>query len=295
MSVESESSTWWACGGGRSRLRAWGLAVLAAMAMVGRPAPSEATITFTPSGFVEDVVASDLPFATGIAFAPDGRMFITLKGGVVRVYQNGALLPTPFLDITSQVSELERPGPPRRRDPPRLPAHALRLSALHLEPAGVLEHRGRRPRLAAHPRRGRSGAGLQRGAARERPAADGGRRPRARDHARHEQHRREHRQPDRRSRHHQGVVHDRPHDGRRTDRELHGVRRGLALHRHGHVRQRRLAVRRQRRRLELHGGRSARAALAEREQPGRQDHADRSADRQRPARQPLLRRDLPDV
>ena len=104
MSVESESSAWWACGGGRSRLRAWGLAVLAAMAMVGRPASSEATITFTPSGFVEDVVASNLPFATGIAFAPDGRMFITLKGGVVRVYQNGALLPTPFLDITSQVS-----------------------------------------------------------------------------------------------------------------------------------------------------------------------------------------------
>ena len=72
--------------------------------MVGRPAASEATLTFTPSGFVEDVVASDLPFATGIAFAPDGRMFITLKGGVVRVYQNGTLLPTPFLDITSQVS-----------------------------------------------------------------------------------------------------------------------------------------------------------------------------------------------
>jgi PKD repeat protein len=39
-----------------------------------------------------------------MAFAPDGRMFITLKGGVVRVYQNGALLPTPFLDITSQVA-----------------------------------------------------------------------------------------------------------------------------------------------------------------------------------------------
>src|SRR5262249_44716515 len=32
------------------------------------------------------------------------RMLITLKGGVVRVYQNGALLPTPFLDITSQVA-----------------------------------------------------------------------------------------------------------------------------------------------------------------------------------------------
>src|SRR4029453_4180256 len=88
-----------------ARLRTWGLALLAALlAVAGRPGRSDATITFTPSGFIEEVVASGLPFATGIAFAPDGRMFIALKGGVVRVYQNGTLLPTPFIDITSQVA-----------------------------------------------------------------------------------------------------------------------------------------------------------------------------------------------
>ncbi len=66
--------------------------------------PAGTGIIFSVPGFVQETVASGLPFATGIAFAPDGRMFIALKGGVVRVYQDGALLPTPFLDITAQVA-----------------------------------------------------------------------------------------------------------------------------------------------------------------------------------------------
>src|SRR5262245_36881132 len=103
MSVKSDSR--WSVRRGRSsRFLSLTLSLLAGLAVLGKPGPSDAIITFTPSGFVEDVVASNLPFATGIAFAPDGRMLITLKGGVVRVYQNGTLLPTPFLDITSQVS-----------------------------------------------------------------------------------------------------------------------------------------------------------------------------------------------
>src|SRR5262245_56355867 len=88
---------------GRFRRLALGL-LAGVVAMTGLRSPAEAAITFVPSGFIEEVVASNLPFATGIAFAQDGRMFIALKGGVVRVYQNGTLLPTPFLDISSQVS-----------------------------------------------------------------------------------------------------------------------------------------------------------------------------------------------
>src|SRR5262249_35392385 len=88
----------------RSRFRTWALALLTGLAVVGKPAPSDAIITFTPSGFVEDVVASHLPFATGIAFVPECGRFISLKAGGVRVSQNGTLLPTPFLDITPQVS-----------------------------------------------------------------------------------------------------------------------------------------------------------------------------------------------
>src|SRR5262245_35265624 len=104
MSVESDSRGPSHRRARRSRFLVWSMAALAALTLVGNAVRSEALITFTPSGFVEDVVASNLPFATGIAFAPDGRMFITLKGGVVRVYQNGTLLPTPFIDISSQVS-----------------------------------------------------------------------------------------------------------------------------------------------------------------------------------------------
>ena len=47
-------------------------------------------------------MAGSLPCATGIAFAPDGRMFITLQGGVVRVW-DGVLLPTPFIDLSAIV------------------------------------------------------------------------------------------------------------------------------------------------------------------------------------------------
>ncbi|MCX5737742.1 MAG: hypothetical protein NTZ61_04465, partial [Proteobacteria bacterium] len=47
------------------------LAILV-VALLLVPGRSQAFITFTPSGFVEDVIASGMPFATGIAFAPDG-------------------------------------------------------------------------------------------------------------------------------------------------------------------------------------------------------------------------------
>lgn len=57
------------------------------------------------SGFTDELVAGSLPFATGIAFAPDGRLFIALKSGIVRVYKNGVLLPTPFVDLSAQVGD----------------------------------------------------------------------------------------------------------------------------------------------------------------------------------------------
>jgi hypothetical protein len=48
---------------------------------------------------------------TGLAFplyltapAGDSRLFIVEKGGTIRIVENGALLPTPFLDLSGQVS-----------------------------------------------------------------------------------------------------------------------------------------------------------------------------------------------
>jgi glucose/arabinose dehydrogenase len=59
-----------------------------------------------PPGFVSEVIAgAGLEFPTSLAFTSGNRMFITLKGGVVRVMQNGALLPTPFIDLSNEVNE----------------------------------------------------------------------------------------------------------------------------------------------------------------------------------------------
>lgn len=52
-----------------------------------------------PTGFSETLIASGLSNPTAMAFAPDGRLFICLQGGQVRVVKNGALLPTPFLSV----------------------------------------------------------------------------------------------------------------------------------------------------------------------------------------------------
>src|SRR5216684_3651883 len=53
-----------------------------------------------PAGFVETQIASGLSSPTAMDFAPDGRLFVCLQGGNLRVVKNGALLPTPFLTLT---------------------------------------------------------------------------------------------------------------------------------------------------------------------------------------------------
>lgn len=60
---------------------------------------------FTDSGFIAESVITLPPFTpVGLAFAPDGRMFIWQKEGKVRVFKNGALLPTAFIDISARVN-----------------------------------------------------------------------------------------------------------------------------------------------------------------------------------------------
>jgi glucose/arabinose dehydrogenase len=53
-----------------------------------------------PTGFVETQIASGLASPTAMDFAPDGRIFVCLQGGNLRVVKNGALLPAPFLTLT---------------------------------------------------------------------------------------------------------------------------------------------------------------------------------------------------
>lgn len=53
-----------------------------------------------PTGFEIETVTGGLYLPTALAFTSDGRMFIAQKDGTVRVYKNGALLPTPLLTLT---------------------------------------------------------------------------------------------------------------------------------------------------------------------------------------------------
>jgi glucose/arabinose dehydrogenase len=53
-----------------------------------------------PVGFTETQIAAGLSNPTAMAFAPDGRLFVCLQGGQLRVIKNGALLATPFLTVT---------------------------------------------------------------------------------------------------------------------------------------------------------------------------------------------------
>ncbi|MGI8884869.1 MAG: PQQ-dependent sugar dehydrogenase, partial [Pyrinomonadaceae bacterium] len=64
------------------------------------PIGSTAYAATVPTGFTDSTVASGLSNPTAMAFAPDGRIFVTQQGGSLRVIKNGALLATPFLTVT---------------------------------------------------------------------------------------------------------------------------------------------------------------------------------------------------
>jgi glucose/arabinose dehydrogenase len=53
-----------------------------------------------PAGFAETQIAGGLSSPTAMELAPDGRIFVCLQGGQLRVVKNGALLATPFLTLT---------------------------------------------------------------------------------------------------------------------------------------------------------------------------------------------------
>jgi glucose/arabinose dehydrogenase len=85
-------------------IRQWrpGLAGLLALAIIALSlAATTGLLAASPiAGFSETVVASGLSSPTAMAFAPDGRLFVTQQGGALRVIKNGALLATPFMTLT---------------------------------------------------------------------------------------------------------------------------------------------------------------------------------------------------
>ena len=57
--------------------------------------------------FRVDVVATGLEVPWAMAFAPDGRLFVTERPGRVRIIENGVLLPEPALTLTDVYAQVE--------------------------------------------------------------------------------------------------------------------------------------------------------------------------------------------
>ena len=75
------------------------------------PLPLAQAQTFSDPGFTSEVVTTLPQFLpVGVTWATDGRMFIWQRNGVIRIYKNGQLLPTPFLDISANVNTFDDRG-----------------------------------------------------------------------------------------------------------------------------------------------------------------------------------------
>lgn len=70
---------------------------------IGNPLADGPTIP-NGSGFTTETIAQGLNQPVAFAAAPDGRIFVVEKAGVIRVIENGQLLATPFLDINEEVN-----------------------------------------------------------------------------------------------------------------------------------------------------------------------------------------------
>lgn len=81
----------------RSRVIPNALASALGLLLLGLAASSAFAL---PQGFSETQIAVGLGSPTAMAFAPDGRLFVCVQGGQVRVVKNAALLPTPFVSLS---------------------------------------------------------------------------------------------------------------------------------------------------------------------------------------------------
>lgn len=71
------------------------LAVSLAMLPLAAPPPASASV---PAGF-EDVVVADVNGPTDLDWTPDGRMLVPAKNGQLWIIENGAVVPTPAIDL----------------------------------------------------------------------------------------------------------------------------------------------------------------------------------------------------
>jgi glucose/arabinose dehydrogenase len=81
----------------RSLGTVWRIVLCCAVTLLGTHTSLAAT---TVAGLSDTPVVSGLSQPTAMAFAPDGRLFITEQGGTLRVVKNNVLLDTPFVTLT---------------------------------------------------------------------------------------------------------------------------------------------------------------------------------------------------
>src|SRR5688572_18974001 len=82
-------------------VRSLGVLAAVAVTMACEPLPPRATDSVRASGPAPavDTVASGLEVPWAIAFAPDGRIFVSERLGRIRVIENGTLRPEPWATI----------------------------------------------------------------------------------------------------------------------------------------------------------------------------------------------------
>jgi len=86
-----------------SAIRPLALAAVLALALVAAGAPSAQAQPLQP-GFTESVVFDNLIDPTDVAFAPDGRVFMAEKSGLIKVFSSlSATTPTIAADLRTQV------------------------------------------------------------------------------------------------------------------------------------------------------------------------------------------------
>jgi glucose/arabinose dehydrogenase len=94
----------------RERLYRLAASLCVGLGLLGA-ASQPAAQTFADPGFSTEVVATVAPYSpVGIAWTPDGRLFIWQKDGLVHVVKNGVLLPTPFIDLRGKVNVFDDRG-----------------------------------------------------------------------------------------------------------------------------------------------------------------------------------------
>jgi glucose/arabinose dehydrogenase/PKD repeat protein len=98
-------------------------AAIAGAALVSQMGPSPAGASTLPTGFRDSVVLSGLSNPTVLQFAPDGRIFVGQKNGVIKVFQSLTdTSPVTFADLSGNVHDFWDRGLLGLALPPNFPA-----------------------------------------------------------------------------------------------------------------------------------------------------------------------------